>query len=111
MKTWLVILTLVLTGCASTGVVPMDKDTYMVSKRSAQVGLGPADGVKADVYREANEFCKKQNKKVETVTRYHLTVPSPSAARANLPSAEMLTAKHSPGVLIFQISFPPLSKR
>lgn len=68
MKTWLVILTLVLTGCASTGVVPMDKDTYMVSKRSAQVGLGPADGVKADVYREANEFCKKQNKKVETVT-------------------------------------------
>ena len=45
----------------------MDKDTYTVSKRSAQVGLGPADGVKADVYLEANEFCKKQNKMVETV--------------------------------------------
>ena len=68
MKIWLVVLTLVLTGCASTGIVPMDKDTYLVSKKSAQVGFGPADGVKADVYREANEFCQKQNKKVETVT-------------------------------------------
>ena len=38
-----------------------------VSKRSAQVGFGPADGAKADIYREANDFCAKQNKKVETV--------------------------------------------
>jgi hypothetical protein len=68
MKTLLAILVLVLIGCASTGVVPMDKDTYMISKRSAQVGFGPADGVKADVYCEANEFCAKQDKKVETVT-------------------------------------------
>ena len=67
MKTWLVFLALVLTGCASTGVVPMDKDTYMVAKRSAQFGFGPADGVKADVYREANDFCAKVNKKLETV--------------------------------------------
>jgi len=67
MKTCYVILMLALTGCSSTGVVPMDKDTYMVSKRSAQIGFGPADGAKADVYREANEFCAKQNKKVETV--------------------------------------------
>ena len=66
MKTWLVFLALVLTGCASTGVVPMDKDTYMVAKRSAQVGFGPADSVKADVYREATDFCAKQNKKLET---------------------------------------------
>ena len=64
MKTWLVFLALVLTGCASTGVVPMDKDTYMVAKRSAQFGFGPADGVKADVYREANDFCAKENKKL-----------------------------------------------
>lgn len=67
MKKWLVILTLVLTGCTSTGIVPMDKDTYMVSKRSAQIGFGPAVGAKADVYREANEFCREQNRKVETV--------------------------------------------
>ena len=67
MKTWLVIVVLVLAGCSSTGIVPMDKDTYMVSKRSAQVGFGPAIGAKADVYQEANDFCAKQNKKVETV--------------------------------------------
>jgi hypothetical protein len=62
------ILMLALTGCSSTGVVPMDRDTYMLSERSAQVGFGPADGAKADIYREANEFCAKQNKKVETVS-------------------------------------------
>lgn len=45
----------------------MDRDTYMVAKRDAQVGFGPADGAKAYVYREANDFCAKQNKKVETV--------------------------------------------
>ena len=68
MKVLLVILiTLVMIGCASTGVVPMDNDTYMVAKRSAQPGFGPAWCAKADIYREANEFCAKQNKKVETV--------------------------------------------
>ncbi|URF03351.1 hypothetical protein [Cupriavidus campinensis] len=55
------------TACSSTGVTPMDRDTYSVSKRSAQVGFGPADGVKADIYKEANEFCAREGKKVETV--------------------------------------------
>ena len=54
-------------GCASTGVVPMDAGTYMIAKRSVQAGLGPPDGVKADVYKEANEFCSEENKKVETI--------------------------------------------
>lgn len=54
-------------GCASTGVVPMDKDTYMLGKRSAQVGFGPPVKTRADVYREANAFCAKRNKKVETI--------------------------------------------
>jgi hypothetical protein len=67
MKPWPVILALILSGCASTGIVPMDNDTYMVAKRSAQVGFGPADAAKANIYREANEFCAKQNKKLETV--------------------------------------------
>ena len=46
----------------------MDGDTYTVSERTAQVGFGPADGAKADIYREANDFCAKQNKKVQTVS-------------------------------------------
>ena len=44
----------ILVGCSSTGVVPMDSGTYMIAKRSAQVGFGPPDGVKADVYSELN---------------------------------------------------------
>ena len=62
-----IIASLVLSSCASSGVVPMDKGTYLISQRSAQLGIGPPVGVKADVYREANEFCEKQGNAVETV--------------------------------------------
>ncbi len=62
----LVTLTL-LSSCASTGVVPMDHGTYMIAKRSAQAGLGPPVHTKAAVYREANAFCEKQSKTVETI--------------------------------------------
>jgi hypothetical protein len=63
----LLFICLGLCGCASTGVVPMDKDTYMIAKRCPQLGFGYPVAGKATVYREANEFCAKQNKKVETV--------------------------------------------
>ena len=62
-----ILVTLLLTACSSTGIVPMDSGTYMIAKRSAQAGFGPPDGVKADVYREANEFCAKEKKGVETL--------------------------------------------
>jgi len=68
MKLWLSILVLVLAGCASTGVVPMDKDTYLVSEKWPQVGFGPPVGLKAEVYQQANEFCATKGKKVETVS-------------------------------------------
>jgi hypothetical protein len=55
------------TACSSTGVVRMDSGTYMIAKRSAQFGFGPPDGVKADVYREANDYCAKEKKEVETI--------------------------------------------
>jgi hypothetical protein len=55
------------TACASTGVVPMDGNTFMIAKKSAQFGAGPPVMVQADVYREANEYCAKENKEVETV--------------------------------------------
>ena len=58
---------LFLVACSSTGVIPMDSGTYMIGKRSAQVGFGPPDGTKADVYIEANEYCNKQSKSVETI--------------------------------------------
>lgn len=45
----------------------MDSDIFMIAKRSAQVGFGPPDGVKADVYSEANAYCAKTKQTVETI--------------------------------------------
>lgn len=56
-----------LSSCASTGVVQTDSGIYMIAKRSAQFGFGPPDAIKAEVYTEANEFCVKTNKEVETI--------------------------------------------
>jgi hypothetical protein len=57
----------VLTACSSTGVVPMDRDTYLISKKSPQIGFGPPIGIKGEVYTEANAFCGKDGKAVETL--------------------------------------------
>ena len=54
--------------CGKPKVVPMDGDTYLVQERSAQVGFGPPEGAKAEVYQIANDFCASQNKVVETVS-------------------------------------------
>lgn len=67
-----------LVSCSSTGVIPMDKGTYMIGKRSAQVGFGPPEGTKADVYNEANKFCAKENKSVKTI---HLKMVDSGFAR------------------------------
>jgi hypothetical protein len=58
---------LFLVACADTGIVPMDKDTYLISKKSPQVGFGPPIGIKGDAYAEANEFCNKTGKAVKTI--------------------------------------------
>jgi len=64
----ILILTIIfLTGCASSGISPMNKGTYYVSEMRSMPGIGPATGAKADIYKEANEYCAKQNKHVETV--------------------------------------------
>lgn len=67
MKRALAFSILLATGCASTGIVPMDGDTYMISKRSAQVGFGPPVAAKAEIYKQANTFCAAKGQKVETV--------------------------------------------
>lgn len=67
MKKLILLATISLTACASTGIIPVGKDTYMVSKRSAQAGFGPPVGARADLYKEANEFCAKTGKTLETV--------------------------------------------
>ncbi|WP_212652756.1 hypothetical protein [Marinomonas sp. CT5] len=67
MRLFLVVLSsLLVASCGSTGVIKMDSDKYMVSVKSAKVGFVSAAEEKADAYQEANEFCAKQNKSVET---------------------------------------------
>lgn len=61
------LLAVFLVGCAGTGVVQMEKDTYLIAKKSPQVGFGPPIGVKGEVYAEANAFCSKDGKSVETI--------------------------------------------
>ncbi|WP_407278305.1 hypothetical protein U5817_17940 [Aromatoleum evansii] len=61
------LLSIALAGCASTGVVPADRGTYMISKQSAAGIFGTSGGVRADIYTEANEFCARTNKGVETM--------------------------------------------
>ena len=56
-----------LVGCATTGIVPMDRGTYLIAKKSPQVGFGPPIGIKGEAYTEANEFCAKDGKAVETL--------------------------------------------
>jgi hypothetical protein len=66
-KLSLSIAALLLAGCANTGIVPMDKGTYLIAKKSPQVGFGPPIGIKGEAYTEANEFCAKEGKAVETL--------------------------------------------
>jgi hypothetical protein len=62
-----IISIIMLVACANTGIVPMDKGTYLIAKKSPQVGFGPPIGIKGEAYKEANEFCAKSGKAVETL--------------------------------------------
>jgi len=57
----------ILTGCAaSTGVMPIGKDMYMVSHRDN----GPASSLgalKAAAYRDATQFCASQSKALQVI--------------------------------------------
>jgi hypothetical protein len=73
-----------LVGCASTGVIPMDQDSYMIGKKDGAPGLGVSLSNKADVYREANEFCRAKG--LEVMTLEVITTP---ARPAQLGSTEL----------------------
>lgn len=87
-----VAVTTVLVGCASTGVIPIDQDSYMIGKKDGSPGLGVSLTNKADVYREANEFCKAKGLEVKT-----LQVTTTPAKPAQLGSTELQFKCVSPG--------------
>lgn len=57
----------ILTGCASSGIVPTGRDTFMVTKKGAGGAFTPGEQVKADLYIEANAHCAKTGQVVETI--------------------------------------------
>ena len=80
-----VVLTVwILSGCQSTGVVPMDEDSYFIGKKDGSPGIGVSLSNKAAVYREANDFCRKKGLEVKT-----LNVTVTPAMPARLGSTEL----------------------
>lgn len=73
-----------LTGCASSGVVPMGQDTFMISKQSS-TGFHSAGSVKADIYKEGSEYCASQGKEFQPVNDHGVDgVPGRSFASAEV---------------------------
>ena len=68
----IITIVILLTGCASTGVIPMSQDSYYIGKKDGSPGLGVSLSNKAKVYKEAYAFCSKKGLEVyvlrETVT-------------------------------------------
>ena len=60
-------LALLLSGCASSGVVPLTSEKFMISKNTVKFGGGISASAASEVHEEANDFCSKQGKKVETI--------------------------------------------
>lgn len=54
-------------GCQSTGVIPMDQNSFMIAKKDGTPGLGVSFSNKAEVYREATAFCKVKGLEVKTL--------------------------------------------
>ncbi len=50
---------LLLSGCASTGVVPMGRDTYMISgSQPSLTSFSNSGALKARLLRQANDWCR-----------------------------------------------------
>lgn len=68
MRTAIAICLFVLGGCASSGVIQTDPDTYMLTKKNAGGMFGNVENVKADLYVEANEYCARTNRQVQALS-------------------------------------------
>lgn len=78
------VVVIALSGCTSTGVIPMDRDSYFIGKKDGTPGIGVSLSNKAEVYGEANDFCSKKGLEVET-----MTVTTTPARPAQLGSTEL----------------------
>lgn len=85
-KSYIVLaIVLALSGCTSSGPIPIGKDTYMISKQSAGGIFVAASSIKAEIFREANTFCASQNKSMQIVADYQQSaVPGRSMPEAEI---------------------------
>ena len=61
-------------GCASnSGVVPIGKDTFMVSRQAA-TGFSGSGTLKATAFQEATRFCEKRGKALQVISTYEASV-------------------------------------
>jgi hypothetical protein len=75
-----------LTGCAAnSGVVPIGKDTYMISRQAA-TGFSGSGTLKAEAFQEANQFCFALAKDVQVVSTHEA---APPYILGNFPKAEV----------------------
>lgn len=88
----LIIVMIMLMGCQSTGVIPMDQDSYYIGKKDGSPGLGVSLSNKADVYKEANDFCHEKGLEVKVLRE----IVTPSAP-ARLGSTELYFKCVPPG--------------
>ncbi len=73
-----------LVGCASSGPIPIGQDTFMITKQST-TGFHSGASVKAEIYREANEYCLRVGKQLQPVSTGQIDgVPGRSFASAEL---------------------------
>ncbi len=77
-----VIVTALISGCTSSGVVPMGQNTYMISK--SQWGFtGPAP-IKAAELKEADDYCKKQGKVLRVTKTVEIAIKFGSTPAAEV---------------------------
>jgi len=76
---------ILLVGCATqSGVVPIGKDTFMVSRQGFIVTQS-VSAIKADAYREAAAYCTQQGKNFQVVN----TSEQAGSYGKQLPTAEI----------------------
>jgi hypothetical protein len=73
-------------GCASnSGITPIGKDTYMVSRQAA-TGFSGSGTLKAEAFQEASAYCAKEGKNLQVVSTQEA---QPPYVFGNYPKAEV----------------------
>ncbi len=83
--TWVLLLAsvaAVISGCTSSGVVPMGQNSYMISK-SRWGFTGPAP-IKAAELKEADDYCKKQGKVLRVTKTVEIAIKFGSTPAAEV---------------------------